>query len=115
MVCVVCIFFFSSRRRHTRCLGDWSSDVCSSDLVAHLEPPLDRIPRTLRRVVRRCLRKEPELRYDSLRDAALDLRESLGETDAPRPRRRWGLAALPALPLLALAAWLVWPQRQAKP
>src|SRR5205814_4352830 len=26
-------FFFSSRRRHTRCLRDWSSDVCSSDLV----------------------------------------------------------------------------------
>src|SRR5437762_4857925 len=25
-------FFFSSRRRHTRCVGDWSSDVCSPDL-----------------------------------------------------------------------------------
>ena len=25
-------FFFSSRRRHTRLQGDWSSDVCSSDL-----------------------------------------------------------------------------------
>src|SRR5205814_7072876 len=32
-VCVwLCFFFFSSRRRHTRCLSDWSSDVCSSDL-----------------------------------------------------------------------------------
>src|SRR5262245_35153121 len=33
--CVWCgfsVFFFSSRRRHTRCLSDWSSDVCSSDL-----------------------------------------------------------------------------------
>src|SRR5258705_8215972 len=28
-------FFFSSRRRHTRCLSDWSSDVCSSDLIGH--------------------------------------------------------------------------------
>src|SRR3989442_15939422 len=28
------LFFFSSRRRHTRCGRDWSSDVCSSDLVA---------------------------------------------------------------------------------
>src|SRR5256885_2618748 len=28
------IFFFSSRRRHTRLQGDWSSDVCSSDLNA---------------------------------------------------------------------------------
>src|SRR5437762_10827318 len=27
-------FFFSSRRRHTRYIGDWSSDVCSSDLRA---------------------------------------------------------------------------------
>src|SRR4051794_41495053 len=26
-------FFFSSRRRHTRWTGDWSSDVCSSDLA----------------------------------------------------------------------------------
>src|SRR2546422_11314301 len=26
-------FFFSSRRRHTRCSRDWSSDVCSSDLT----------------------------------------------------------------------------------
>src|SRR5256885_8819295 len=31
---VVCFFFFSSRRRHTRLQGDWSSDVCSSDLRA---------------------------------------------------------------------------------
>src|SRR5437867_6966974 len=28
------LFFFSSRRRHTRSYGDWSSDVCSSDLNA---------------------------------------------------------------------------------
>src|SRR5438045_9559992 len=33
MRCIcLCLFFFSSRRRHTRCLSDWSSDVCSSDL-----------------------------------------------------------------------------------
>src|SRR5690554_7688202 len=37
--CLICIgcnffFFFSSRRRHTRCGRDWSSDVCSSDLGA---------------------------------------------------------------------------------
>src|SRR5687768_17896336 len=46
------LFFFSSRRRHTRCSRDWSSDVCSSDLdsgqlrrvpaesVIHLYDPL---------------------------------------------------------------------------
>src|SRR6202040_4046672 len=32
-MCLLCFFFFfSSRRRHTRWTGDWSSDVCSSDL-----------------------------------------------------------------------------------
>src|SRR6266852_9400819 len=31
----ICFFFFSSRRRHTRCYRDWSSDVCSSDLICH--------------------------------------------------------------------------------
>src|SRR5439155_12594419 len=45
---VICgFFFFSSRRRHTRWPRDWSSDVCSSDLVgqprrrqlAMVEPP----------------------------------------------------------------------------
>src|SRR3989442_12395301 len=32
--CEDLFFFFSSRRRHTRCGRDWSSDVCSSDLCA---------------------------------------------------------------------------------
>src|SRR5207245_8771855 len=31
------IFFFSSRRRHTRCYRDWSSDVCSSDFHADFD------------------------------------------------------------------------------
>src|SRR3989454_4851258 len=31
-------FFFSSRRRHTRLQGDWSSDVCSSDLIPQRAP-----------------------------------------------------------------------------
>src|SRR5260221_8431991 len=33
-IAILCFFFFSSRRRHTRSLCDWSSDVCSSDLLA---------------------------------------------------------------------------------
>src|SRR5207249_9107116 len=33
-----CGFFFSSRRRHTRSKRDWSSDVCSSDLVVRITP-----------------------------------------------------------------------------
>src|SRR5438445_7461387 len=38
-----CDFFFSSRRRHTRYWRDWSSDVCSSDLIPRL-PPLPVLP-----------------------------------------------------------------------
>src|SRR3989454_2256386 len=35
---VIVFFFFSSRRRHTRLQGDWSSDVCSSDLSSSSRP-----------------------------------------------------------------------------
>src|SRR5207248_5512651 len=37
-LCTVQLFFFSSRRRHTRSYGDWSSDVCSSDLQQYPMP-----------------------------------------------------------------------------
>src|SRR6266498_3023839 len=37
---LVFCFFFSSRRRHTRCGRDWSSDVCSSDVGGHAPLPL---------------------------------------------------------------------------
>src|SRR5690625_7137485 len=36
---VFLLFFFSSRRRHTRWPRDWSSDVCSSDLTATVNDP----------------------------------------------------------------------------
>src|SRR5205814_7776283 len=38
-MCCYLGFFFSSRRRHTSCLSDWSSDVCSSDLIVEELPP----------------------------------------------------------------------------
>src|SRR3712207_4961657 len=43
MICLSAVFFFSSRRRHTRYWRDWSSDVCSSDLCPHHG---DRLPLT---------------------------------------------------------------------
>src|SRR3989442_10102436 len=56
---VLSVFFFSSRRRHTRCGRDWSSDVCSSDLQH--APDLDRLklrePRGV--LVRRVMPGEP--------------------------------------------------------
>src|SRR5690606_22296068 len=50
----ICIFFFSSRRRHTRFSRDWSSDVCSSDLraLAAIHPP-ELLAETLR-IAARC-------------------------------------------------------------
>src|SRR5256712_11001736 len=43
-VFVSCVFFFSSRRRHTRSDRDWSSDVCSSDLeLGFLERSFNRM------------------------------------------------------------------------
>src|SRR2546426_5668980 len=57
MVLICCIdlagsslffFFFSSRRRHTRLQGDWSSDVCSSDLCALRAPALSKSQESLR-------------------------------------------------------------------
>src|SRR5215213_10786922 len=38
-------FFFSSRRRHTRLVSDWSSDVCSSDLPGYNAPSPYAAPR----------------------------------------------------------------------
>src|SRR5438046_5038606 len=44
------VFFFSSRRRHTRLVSDWSSDVCSSDLqpeVSELREQIESLRQTL--------------------------------------------------------------------
>src|SRR5207247_3653976 len=53
-VCVTGIFyfFFSSRRRHTRSTRDWSSDVCSSDLIARAVTMMEEyLGRTFRAVM----------------------------------------------------------------
>src|SRR5690349_22368455 len=59
-------FFFSSRRRHTRSLRDWSSDVCSSDLgrVSLKSPKHEVIGRPIRRI--RC---RSSIRHDVCRTA----------------------------------------------
>src|SRR2546429_3272001 len=64
------IFFFSSRRRHTRCSRDWSSDVCSSDLA---RDQLDFI-RELHQIIIGAERKS----------LALDLRILVGREDNDR-------------------------------
>src|SRR3712207_7264866 len=44
-----CFFFFSSRRRHTRYWRDWSSDVCSSDLLEGVQRQAQVVDRAGRR------------------------------------------------------------------
>src|SRR6266850_7312024 len=63
------LFFFSSRRRHTRLQGDWSSDVCSSDL----------------RIAERGLRAAPCVAYAG--DARAQHRRGDGERAPARCRR----------------------------
>src|SRR5215204_1871936 len=51
--CFCVFFFFSSRRRHTRSLCDWSSDVCSSDLAGAGRPTVIDMKNNLVRGVRK--------------------------------------------------------------
>src|SRR2546426_12843446 len=44
LLIIVFFFFFSSRRRHTRLQGDWSSDVCSSDLMLFVDGRTASVP-----------------------------------------------------------------------
>src|SRR3989449_10215349 len=45
--CPILLFFFSSRRRHTRCSRDWSSDVCSSDLSLQVLTKYNESPKVI--------------------------------------------------------------------
>src|SRR5262245_63341771 len=45
-------FFLSSRRRHTICLSDWSSDVCSSDLTGMAAPDTGKVAAAVARIKR---------------------------------------------------------------
>src|SRR5438045_9677170 len=88
-----CDFFFSSRRRHTRCLSDWSSDVCSSDLDApptattsFTTPPPRRVSRGHHQ--RRDARRE-ERRALRVREAGLaNEREEVGQIGRASCRER---------------------------
>src|SRR5215203_4326211 len=70
----LCFFFFSSRRRHTRYWRDWSSDVCSSDLVG------DALDRAQRRG-RGAQGRGQEGRQQRRRDLFPDVVEEAGRAD----------------------------------
>src|SRR5437016_10251819 len=70
--CLSLVFFFSSRRRHTRLVSDWSSDVCSSDLGEKDENacPRRRDPSKARRLDRRAgVKHDPQAEKEPQRIA----------------------------------------------
>src|SRR6266568_8385176 len=92
----VCLFFFSSRRRHTRWNCDWSSDVCSSDLEGGVAiQPLDVVfpgvavgavnPHALGPIFERGLAGEI-FRHAGFHVAALAAVEGAGSSRAARAR-----------------------------
>ena len=72
--------------------------------IAHDAPPLDGVDPGLARVLRRCLAKSPDERYDSIHDVALDLRELARDTNEPKPRRTMLGVLLTALCLVSAMA-----------
>src|SRR5438046_10599450 len=95
-------FFFSSRRRHTRLVSDWSSDVCSSDLVARwISEQTGRLVRPqrgweyLKRLNpgqhssrQRHARAKPPARYRS-EERRVGKRVELGGRRAAKNKREW--------------------------
>src|SRR5438128_12619914 len=73
-------FFFSSRSGHTRCYRDWSSDVCSSDLVESGQQPLDGVGCERRVGVERLLTAFDEIGRASWREEG----QSLARADVLR-------------------------------
>src|SRR5205814_2631898 len=87
-------FFFSSRRRHTRCLSDWSSDVCSSDLAGLIGAEAGRSPdrRIEMRGDTRALRQGGRTeRRPMRRDDAIWPDRSEERRGGEECRARWGL------------------------
>src|SRR5256885_15442272 len=87
------LFFFSSRRRHTRLQGDWSSDVCSSDLerrrdgVKRHRVGFELRERVIGRVVARPLAQIPPLceqQFGESRDCAGSERQVEGRREQQR-------------------------------
>src|SRR5215204_7701859 len=79
---LIFFFFFSSRRRHTRSLCDWSSDVCSSDLLAWAKGDLDTGEAAVERALRCALDEDAWALATAIRAVILDLRGRLDKAAA---------------------------------
>ena len=83
------------------------------------------VPRDLEKIIQRCLRKDPERRYQSMKDVKIVLEELKEESDSGQliavpqpqrnPRRRWMLAAVALLALLGAGGAALWWRRVQAP
>jgi serine/threonine protein kinase/Tol biopolymer transport system component len=104
----------------TRAFGGSSvADTLAAVLRGQPTPPtqvVTSVPRELERLILRCLRKEPERRYQTMLDVKNELQEIKEESDSggrtaaesPRPTRRWrwlAAATVAAAALVAVGAW----------
>src|SRR5690606_40371205 len=80
------LFFFSSRRRHTRFSRDWSSDVCSSDLGQIQLEPLQRNAELLAHAAHPYLLAPALLFMGGAQCVCAELLELPAERDRPLPR-----------------------------
>src|SRR5207249_6106545 len=81
-------FFFSSRRRHTRSKRDWSSDVCSSDLVEAAGSPVSIVESSFGAVSTTLSLRELPVSSVVLWQPVLDLRGTFLDPSLPRARDR---------------------------
>ena len=100
--------------------GDSTASTLAAVIKEDPKPPCEvspRVPRDLEKVILRCLRKDPEWRWQNMADLRVALRELHQQTGsrlaeatvAPaKGRRRWRLAALVVLPLVLAGGWLLW-------
>ena len=95
--------------------GRSSAETLAAVLAGQPKPPtqITAVPRELERVILRCLRKEPDRRYQTMLDVRNDLQELEEEIESrssgmpARPERRWYTVAV-ALGIVAVAAAVAW-------
>ena len=87
--------------------GETSIEVMHA--IRHDEPKLDGLPLLLRRIVRRCLAKEPESRYQSMKDVALDLREAAEPQQESVAGSRAPLWVAIVLVIIGVIVAILWP------
>ncbi|MDQ6801164.1 MAG: protein kinase [Acidobacteriota bacterium] len=85
------------------------SPVKTMNAVINDDPhPMPEAPLHVQRIARRCLNKDPDERYQSIKDVALDLREGLSEIEIrpAKPSRAFLLLAIAAAVLLGTGMWI---------